>query len=142
MDRKSDKYKDALMGTARIWAQQSYCNKRKVGAVIEQGGRILSTGFNGTEPGDCNVCEFPDGSTDHNRVVHAERNAITFLPKEISDVRMTMWCTTAPCINCAKLILDVGNIRRVVYDDIYKNEDGVNLLLENGIKVVKFSELE
>lgn len=133
------KYSNALMGTARMWALESYCTKRKVGAVVEKQGRIY-TGFNGTPSGTPNVCEHPDTQKTYPWVIHAEANAIAKCsPETLQDA--TLWCTCAPCIECAELIVR-SKIKIVVYDEEFKNNDGLDLLINNGVEVIKFSTIE
>ena len=133
------KYAEALMQTAIIWAGQSYCVKRQVGAVVELNGRIKSTGFNGTKPGQPNVCEDINGKTMHDKVIHAEINAMRLCSPE-DMLGATMWCTCAPCFECSKVIEENG-FSAVVYKDYYKNEDGINYLKDNGIDVFEYDKI-
>jgi dCMP deaminase len=119
---------------ARIWAQNSYCKRRQVGALIVKERMIISDGFNGTPAGFENVCEDEDFRT-KPYVLHAEANAITKVAKSSnSSDGATLYITTSPCMECAKLIIQSG-IRRVVFCDTYHTKDGVELLQTAGIEV-------
>ena len=139
---------------ARIWSENSYCLRRKVGALLVKNRRIISDGYNGTPTGFPNVCEYlanEDGDYSRDQiaeameegietrtysyVLHAEANAITKIAKSNnSSFGSTLYVTTMPCIECAKLIIQSG-IVRVVYEDDYRVRDGVELLLKAGIEV-------
>lgn len=124
---------------ARIWAENSYCERRQVGALIVRGDAIISDGYNGTPSGFENICE-----DEHNKtkpyVLHAEANAITKVAKSNnSSLGATLYVTASPCIECAKLIIQAG-IRRVVYSENYRSADGIELLQKAGIDVA-FIEL-
>lgn len=119
---------------ARIWAQNSYCKRRQVGALIVHGKMIISDGYNGTPSGFENICEDENNRT-KPYVLHAEANAITKVAKSNnSSADATLYVTTSPCLECAKLIIQSG-IRRVVYCDKYHNEDGLRLLERASIEV-------
>ena len=125
---------------ARIWAENSYCTRRKVGALIVKDKMIISDGYNGTPAGFENVCELDDGTT-KPYVLHAEANAITKIAKSGNNSEgATLYVTTSPCMECSKLIIQSG-IRRVVYSESYRLTDGVDLLKRAGVEVV-FLELE
>ena len=125
---------------ARIWAENSYCTRRKVGALIVKDKMIISDGYNGTPSGFENVCETEDGVT-KPYVLHAEANAITKIAKSgNSSLGATLYVTASPCIECAKLIIQSG-IKRVVYSEKYRLEDGIELLNRAGIEV-EFIEVE
>ncbi|MDE5801195.1 MAG: dCMP deaminase family protein [Paramuribaculum sp.] len=118
---------------ARIWAENSYCQRRRVGALLVKGPMIISDGFNGTPAGFENVCEDSDGVT-KPYVLHAEANAITKVARSNnSSEGSTLYVTASPCVECAKLIIQAG-IRRVVYADLYRVTDGVDLLQRAGIE--------
>lgn len=120
---------------ARIWAENSYCVRRQVGALIVKDKMIISDGYNGTPSGFENVCEDSNGLT-KPYVLHAEANAITKIARSNnSSEGATMYVTASPCIECAKLIIQAG-IRRVVYSEKYRLEDGLDLLRKAGIEVV------
>ena len=120
---------------AHIWAENSYCNRRKVGALIVKDKMIISDGCNGTPAGFENVCEDENGLT-KPYVLHAEANAITKIAcSNNSSKGATMYVTTSPCIECAKLIIQAG-IKRVIYSEKYRLEDGLDLLRRANIEVV------
>ena len=119
---------------AKIWAENSYCERRKVGALIVKDKSIISDGYNGTPVGFENVCEDEDGLTKHY-VLHAEANAITKIASSTqSSIGATVYVTDAPCIECAKLIIQ-SHIVRVVYSIEYRLRDGIDLLERAGIQV-------
>ena len=119
---------------ARIWAENSYCRRRQVGALVVKDKMIISDGYNGTPSGFENVCEDETGTT-FPYVLHAEANAITKLARSSNNSDgATLYVTASPCIECAKLIIQSG-IRRVVYAEKYRLTDGVDLLEKAGVKV-------
>ena len=127
------------MDIAKRTAQLSYCNRRKVGAVLvsSDGRNIIAYGYNGTISGFPNVCELPDGTTDNDHVLHAETNAIMKAARSgYSTDKTTLYVTVSPCINCAKLIIQSG-IKRVVYNEYYHNTDGLSILDKSGIETIK-----
>ena len=120
---------------ARIWAENSYCERRKVGALVVKDKMIISDGYNGTPSGFENVCEDENNIT-KPYVLHAEANAITKLARSSNNSDgSTLYVTAAPCIECSKLIIQSG-IKRVVYAEKYRLEDGINLLKKANIEVV------
>ena len=125
---------------ARIWAENSYCERRKVGAIVVKDKMIISDGYNGTPEGFENVCE------DSNQItkpygLHAEANAITKLARSSNNSEgATLYVTASPCIECSKLIIQSG-IKRVVYGEKYRLEDGINLLKRAGVDV-EYLEVE
>ncbi len=120
---------------ARIWAENSYCERRKVGALVVKDKMIISDGYNGTPSGFENVCEDENNVT-KPYVLHAEANAITKLARSSNNSEgSTLYVTAAPCIECSKLIIQSG-IKRVVYAEKYRLEDGINLLKKADIEVV------
>ena len=120
---------------ARIWAQNSYCQRRQVGALVVKNGMIISDGYNGTPSGFQNICE-DDNDVTLPYVLHAEANAITKLARSSNNSEgATIYITASPCIECAKLIIQAG-IKRVVYGEKYRLTDGINLLERAGIEVV------
>lgn len=120
---------------AGIWAENSYCQRRKVGALIVKDKMIISDGYNGTPSGFENICEDENNVT-KPYVLHAEANAITKIARSSnSSAGATMYVTAAPCIECAKLIIQAG-IRRVVYSEKYRLEDGLDLLKRAEIEVI------
>ena len=119
---------------AHIWSENSYCTRRKVGALIVKDKMIISDGYNGTPSGFPNVCEGDDGLT-LPCVLHAEANAITKIARSGNNSDgATLYVTDAPCIECAKLIIQAG-IVRVVYARSYRLTDGIDLLRQAGIEV-------
>ena len=122
---------------ARIWSQNSYCERRKVGALMVKDRMIISDGYNGTPRGFENVCEDEEGHT-KSYVLHAEANAITKVARSNnSSEGASIYITASPCIECAKLIIQSG-IVRVVYSDDYRLQEGIELLKRAGIQVDKF----
>ncbi len=120
---------------ARIWAENSYCERRKVGALVVKDKMIISDGYNGTPSGFENVCEDENNVT-KPYVLHAEANAITKLARSSNNSDgSTLYVTAAPCIECSKLIIQSG-IKRVVYGEKYRLDDGIRLLKKANIEVV------
>lgn len=118
---------------ARIWAENSYCKRRQVGALLVKDGAIISDGYNGTPSGFENVCE-DDNNVSKPYVLHAEANAITKIARSSQNSDgATLYVTASPCIDCAKLIIQSG-IRRVVYGENYRLDDGIRLLQRAGIE--------
>lgn len=125
---------------ASIWAENSYCVRRKVGALIVKDQMIISDGFNGTPAGFENVCE-DEGGTTKPYVLHAEANAITKVARSNnSSDGSTLYVTASPCLECAKLIIQAG-IKRVVFNELYRLCDGIDLLSRAGIEVVHIPEI-
>ena len=126
---------------ARVWAKNSYCTRRKVGALLVKDRMIISDGFNGTPAGFENICEDPATGKTKPYVLHAEANAITKVAKSGNNSQgATLYVTDAPCMECAKLIIQAG-IRRVVYLIEYSVRDGIELLRRAGIEVCKYDML-
>ena len=122
------------MRMAKIWAENSYCERRKVGALIVKERMIISDGYNGTPCGFENVCEDENNKT-KPYVLHAEANAITKVARSSnSSEGATLYVTSSPCIECAKLIIQAG-IRRVVYAEEYHTPDGIDLLKRAGVEI-------
>ncbi len=122
------------MRMAKIWAENSYCERRKVGALIVKERMIISDGYNGTPCGFENVCEDENNKT-KPYVLHAEANAITKVARSSnSSEGATLYVTSSPCIECAKLIIQAG-IRRVVYEEEYHTPDGIDLLKRAGVEI-------
>lgn len=118
---------------ARIWAENSYCKRRQVGALVVKDKMIISDGYNGTPSGFENICEENDITKPY--VLHAEANAITKLARSSNNSDgSTLYVTASPCIECAKLIIQAG-IKRVVYAEKYRLNDGIQLMERAGIKV-------
>lgn len=128
------KFDQSYIQMASVWAQNSYCKRRQVGALIVKDRMIISDGYNGTPSGFENVCEDETGAT-KPYVLHAEANAITKVAKSgNSSSGATLYVTASPCLECAKLIIQAG-IKRVVYRDPYRLTDGIDLLRRAGIEV-------
>lgn len=120
---------------ARIWAENSYCQRRKVGCLVVKNKMIISDGYNGTPSGFENICE-DDNNVTKPYVLHAEANAITKLARSSNNSDgATLYVTDAPCIECSKLIIQAG-IKRVVYAQEYRLTDGLDLLKRAGIEVI------
>lgn len=120
---------------ATVWSENSYCVRRKVGALIVKDNMIISDGYNGTPSGFENVCEDENNIT-KPYVLHAEANAITKIARSNNSSNgATMYVTASPCIECSKLIIQAG-IKRVVYSEQYRLDDGIALLKRAGIEVV------
>lgn len=134
-DNKQSILDTRYLRMALIWAENSYCERRKVGALVVKNKAIISDGYNGTPSGFENVCE-DDNNVTKPYVLHAEANAITKLARSSnSSDGATMYITASPCIECAKLIIQAG-VKRVVYGENYRLRDGLELLERAGIETV------
>ena len=132
---KQHKLDERYLRMAGIWAENSYCKRRQVGALVVKDKMIISDGYNGTPSGFENVCE-DDNNVTKPYVLHAEANAITKLARSNNNSDgSTLYVTASPCIECAKLIIQAG-IKRVVYGEKYRLDDGLQLLKRAGIEVV------
>ena len=130
------KFDAKYLRMAKIWASNSYCKRRQVGALLVKDNMIISDGYNGTPAGFENVCEDENGVT-KPYVLHAEANAITKVAQSgNSAAGATLYVTASPCMECSKLIIQSG-IKRVVYSDEYRLDDGIKLLRRAGIEVEK-----
>lgn len=130
------KFDSQYLEMAQVWARNSYCKRRQVGALIVKDNMIISDGYNGTPSGFENICEDENGVT-KPYVLHAEANAITKVAKSgNSSQGATLYVTASPCMECSKLIIQSG-IKRVVYKDEYRLTDGIDLLVRAGIEVEK-----
>lgn len=139
-DQKQKLLDQRYLKMAMIWSQNSYCQRRKVGALIVKNKMIISDGYNGTPSGFENICEDENNNT-KPYVLHAEANAITKVAKSgNSSEGSTLYVTSSPCLECSKLIIQAG-IKRVVFTESYRLEDGINLLKRANIEV-KQVELE
>lgn len=138
MDNEADKQLNLdkrYLRMAAIWAENSYCQRRRVGALIVKNKMIISDGYNGTPSGFENVCEDDDGTT-KPYVLHAEANALTKVARSNnSSLGATLYITASPCLECSKLIIQSG-IVRVVYAETYRLTDGLDLLKRAGIECV------
>lgn len=132
---KQHKLDERYLRMAHIWAENSYCKRRKVGALVVKDKMIISDGYNGTPSGFENICEDENNLT-KPYVLHAEANAITKLARSSNNSDgSTLYVTASPCIECAKLIIQAG-IKRVVYGEKYRLDDGLRLLQRAGIELV------
>jgi len=130
------KFDERYLEMAAIWAKNSYCKRRQVGALIVKDNMIISDGYNGTPSGFENICEDENGVT-KPYVLHAEANAISKVAQSgNSSCGATLYVTASPCMECAKLIIQAG-ITRVVYRDEYRLTDGIDLLKRAGVEVQK-----
>ena len=135
MDQKQETLDRRYLRMAAIWSENSYCVRRKVGALIVKDKMIISDGYNGTPSGFPNVCESSEGVT-FPYVLHAEANAITKVARSNnSSDGSTLYVTASPCMECSKLVIQSG-IRRVVFSELYRITDGLDLLREAGVEVV------
>lgn len=135
MDDKQYNLDLRYLRMAKIWAENSYCTRRKVGALIVKDKMIISDGYNGTPAGFENICE-DDNNVTKPYVLHAEANAITKIARSGNNSEgATLYVTDAPCIECSKLIIQAG-IKKVFYSRQYRLTDGIELLERAGIEVV------
>lgn len=134
-DIKQELLDRRYMRMAFIWAENSYCKRRKVGALLVKDKMIISDGYNGTPSGFENICEDENNIT-KPYVLHAEANAITKVARSNnSSEGATLYVTSSPCIECSKLIIQAG-ITRVVYADAYRLSDGIDLLRKAAIELI------
>ena len=134
MDEKQEKIDKRYMRMAYVWAENSYCQRRQVGAILVKDRMIISDGFNGTPSGFENVCEDDDFKT-KPYVLHAEANAITKVARSHNNSEgATIYVTTSPCIECSKLIIQAG-IKRVCFGEEYRDRSGLDFLLQNNIEI-------
>lgn len=133
-DKKKVELDRRYLRMAQIWSENSYCTRRQVGALIVKDKMIISDGYNGTPSGFENICEDKDGLT-KSYVLHAEANAITKIARSGNNSDgATLYVTDAPCIECAKLIIQAG-IKRVLFIRDYRLQEGIDLLRRAGIEV-------
>jgi dCMP deaminase len=140
-EEKQRKYDVAYLKMAKEWARLSYCKRKQVGALIVKDKMIISDGYNGTPTGFENVCEDKD---DHTKwyVLHAEANAILKVASSTQSCRgATLYITMSPCRECSKLIHQSG-IKRLVYIDRYKDDEGLLFLEKAGVDVVHINNYE
>ena len=135
MNEKQRRLDYRYLRMAQIWAENSYCKRRQVGALVVKDKMIISDGYNGTPSGFENICE-DDNNVTKPYVLHAEANAITKLARSSNNSDgSTLYVTSSPCIECAKLIIQSG-IKRVVYAEQYRLTDGIELLKRAGIETI------
>ena len=140
-DDKQNLLDRRYLAMASIWGQNSYCLRRKVGALLVKDKMIISDGYNGTPSGFENICEDENNDT-KPYVLHAEANAITKIAKSNnSSEGATLYVTASPCLECAKLIIQSG-ITRVVYGEMYRIDDGIRLLERAGIEAVYIGDFD
>ena len=141
MNEKQLQFDRSYLDMAQIWARNSYCKRRQVGALIVKERMIISDGYNGTPSGFENKCE-DDNNVSKPYVLHAEANAISKIARSHnSSDGATLYVTASPCMECSKLIIQAG-IKRVVYGETYRIMDGVELLQRAGIDVVFLENVE
>ena len=141
MDEKQTTLDRRYLRMATIWSENSYCSRRKVGALIVKDKMIISDGYNGTPSGFPNICESEEGVT-FPYVLHAEANAITKVARSNnSSEGSTLYVSTSPCMECSKLIIQAG-IKRVVFSEIYRITDGLDLLRDAGVEIVYLPDEE
>jgi len=135
------KYDKAYLRIAKEWGQLSYCQRKKVGAIIVKDKMIISDGYNGTPSGFENCCENSEGLTKWY-VLHAEANAILKVAKSTQSCKnATLYITMSPCKECSKLIHQSG-ITRVVYTTDYKDKEGIEFLEKAGVEIIQISDLD
>ena len=140
-DNKQQVLDRRYLRMARIWAENSYCERRKVGALLVKDKMIISDGYNGTPAGFENICEDENGVT-KSYVLHAEANAITKIAQSNNNSKdATLYVTTSPCIECSKLIIQAG-IKRVIFQELYRIQDGIDLLKRAGIECVHIPDID
>lgn len=140
MEDKQQKIDERYLQMAMIWASNSYCKRKQVGALLVKDKMIISDGYNGTPSGFENKCEDENNIT-KPYVLHAEANAITKVAKSNnSSEGSTLYITTSPCIECAKLIIQAG-IARVVFSEKYRITEGLDLLERAGVELVHIAEI-
>ena len=140
-DRKRLRYDRAYLRLAKNWALLSYCERKKVGAIIVKDGVIISDGYNGTPSGFDNFCESDNGET-HWYVLHAEANAILKVAKSTNNANgSTLYLTHSPCKDCSKLVLQSG-IKRLVYKESYKDTSGIIFLQNAGLEIEQIEQID
>jgi dCMP deaminase len=141
MEAKQNKYDKAYLRIAKEWSVLSYCERKKVGAIIVKDRMIISDGYNGTPSGFENCCEDEEGLTRWD-VLHAEANAILKVARSTQSCEgATLYITLSPCKECSKLIHQSG-IKRVVYQNGYRDDSGIKFLEKAGIEIVHIPVLE
>lgn len=140
-DKKQARYDRAYLRLAASWAKLSHCNRKQVGAIIVKDAIIISDGYNGTPAGFDNCCENEMGET-HWYVLHAEANAILKVAKSTNNCKdATLYLTHSPCKDCSKLVLQSG-IKRLVYQESYKDTSGIDFLKSAGLDVEQIQNIE
>jgi dCMP deaminase len=140
-DIKQKKYDKAYLRMASEWGKLSFCKRKQVGAIIVKDRMIISDGYNGTPTGFENHCEDEEGYTKWY-VLHAEANAISKVASSTQSCNgATLYITLSPCKECSKLIHQSG-IKRVVYQNAYKDDSGLQFLQKAGVALVHLSEIK
>jgi dCMP deaminase len=140
-DEKQARYDRAYLRLAVSWAKLSHCNRKQVGAIIVKDAIIISDGYNGTPAGFDNCCENETGET-HWYVLHAEANAILKVAKSTNNCKdATLYLTHSPCKDCSKLVLQSG-IKRLVYQEAYKDSSGIDFLKSAGLNVEQIQNID
>ena len=140
-DEKQARYDRAYLRLATSWAKLSHCNRKQVGAIIVKDAIIISDGYNGTPAGFDNCCENENGET-HWYVLHAEANAILKVAKSTNNCKdATLYLTHSPCKDCSKLVLQSG-IKRLVYQEAYKDTSGIDFLKSAGLDVEQIQNID
>lgn len=138
---KIKKYDKAYLRMAKEWSLLSYCKRKQVGAIIVKDRMIISDGYNGTPSGFENCCEDDEGLTRWD-VLHAEANAILKVARSTQSCEgATLYITLSPCKECSKLIHQSG-IKRVVFQQAYRDDSGIQFLIKAGIEVEQIADLE
>jgi dCMP deaminase len=138
---KQLRYDKAYLRLALSWAELSHCQRKKVGAIIVKDAIIISDGYNGTPAGFDNCCENDEGNTQWY-VLHAEANAILKVAKSTNNCKdATLYLTHSPCKDCSKLVLQSG-IKRLVYQEAYKDTSGIEFLKSAGLEVVQITDCD
>jgi dCMP deaminase len=137
---KELEYHKTYLKMAQVWSSLSKSRRKKVGALVVKNGTIISDGYNGTPSGFPNDCEDIDGNT-HWYVLHAEANAILKTARSTQDISgSTLYLTLSPCKECSKLIIQSG-IKKIVYTEDYRDQDGIKILRAAGIEITKINDL-
>lgn len=141
VNQKDQRMDSIYLRMAKIWGENSYCNRMKVGCLVVNQKSIISDGYNGSPSGFSNNCESDDNVT-LPHILHAEANAITKIAKSTqSSYGSTLYVTLSPCFECSKLIIQSG-IKRVVFNKLYRNTDSLPFLIQGGVEVLKIEPME
>lgn len=139
--KKQLRYDKAYLRMAQEWAKLSHCTRKQVGAIIVKDRMIISDGFNGTPTGFENCCEDDEGMTKWY-VLHAEANAILKVARSTHGCDgATLYLTLSPCKECSKLVHQAG-IKRLVYINGYKDDDGLSFLEKAGVEIVQIEDVQ
>ncbi len=139
--KKQERYDKAYLRMASEWGKLSYCKRKQVGAIIVKDRMIISDGYNGTPTGFENICEDEEGYTKWY-VLHAEANAILKVAASTQSCEgATLYITLSPCKECSKLVHQAG-IKRVVYQNAYKDDSGLQFLKKAGVQLTHIPNLD